>query len=369
VGSGGPHSEAIAWSKDSISSTSRLSSKVSKANVCLHQKERSCVAASGMQTMMWYTAANPTVRMDYFAAPYDTNLALTAVKPIAMATLGNNQHHYLGNNAVTLMTENFDSLKPDLTELSVPNFILDLDQISQLFKFWKYGAGLIKNAANANLNYQFGWRPTLGDGRAAYNAVANLHTKLEAFRKRLGKLSKKQKRVDAGSETHTGTYVGLYYTSKWRITRTWTCDAFIAYRPLPIPEMTAFEEHLRGILDSLGFELNLQIVWDAIPFSFILDWFLDVGLICRQFRLDTLELPIKLEDSYLQYKEKISLDVTCQYRPTSDHTGIECPGGNWTMETFHRLPSQPDYQSLVWNGWHFPSLNQAVLGLSLGFSR
>jgi hypothetical protein len=273
------------------------------------------------------------------------------------------------NNAVQLMTANFDILNPDITELSVPNFLLYLYQISQLYKFWKYGAGLVKNVANANLNYQFGWRPTIGDSRAVFSAVANLHEKLEAFRKRLGKLSKKQKTVDAGSETHTGTYNGSYFTSKWSINRTWTCDAYIAYRALPIADMTAFEKYLRGILDSLGFELNLEIVWDAIPFSFILDWVLDVGLVARQFRLDTLELPIKLEDSYLQYKEKVSLDVTCRYNSTSEHTAVECPGGMYTMETFHRLPAQPDYQSLVWNGWHFPTLNQAVLGLSLGLSR
>jgi hypothetical protein len=133
--------------------------------------------------------------------------------------------------------------------------------------------------------------------------------------------------------------------------------------------MTAFERMLKGVLDSWGIELNAEIIWDAVPFSFVLDWFLDVGTLARQFRMDTLELPIKLEDCYLQFKETVTVQSQTTLPANAEHTSLVFPGASYERNVFHRLSAQPDYQSMVWSGWRFPSLNQAVLGLSLGLTR
>jgi hypothetical protein len=293
--------------------------------------------------------------------------ALDIAKSAAFSSIGINGSNWLRTNAVPLITANFDSLRPDLTEVSVPNFLLDIGQISSLMKLWKYRKPLIKNIANANLNYQFGWRPTLGDVSAMISSISNLQSKIKSFQDRLGKLTTKQKTVATGGTTHSGTAQSGEIT--WSATHKYTCTAHIAYRPLPLKEFSAFEKMLRGVLDSWGFELNAEILWDAIPFSFVLDWFLDVGSLVRQFRLDTLELPIKLEDCYLQFKETVTVDSRLVLNPNVDHTKLVYPGASYERTLFHRLGAQPDYQSLVWSGWRFPSLNQAILGLSLGLTR
>jgi hypothetical protein len=371
VATGGPFVYHPVTVDEVITSTNRSSPKSSLANFCLHEKTTSLLHAGGTDSLFWYTAANPTVRQDYYAGGVDAEICLTQAKNAGLASLsGNNGKYYLLVNAIPLMTAHYDSLRPDLTELSVPNFLLDLENLSNLAKLWNKRKSLAANVAGLNLNYQYGWRPTAGDSAAALAAVTGFYDKLKAFRKRLGKLTSKSKTVDSGEESHTGTTTFNAYTIRWRATRKWDCKAYISYRPLPIKEMTAFEEILRGLLDSLGFEINLEIVWDAIPFSFIIDWFFDVGMLCRNFRLDTLELPFRLENSFLQYKETVVVDCAATYN--ENHPDVKpwrVPGASFERKTFHRFSAVPDYLDMRNWGWKFPSLNQALLGVSLGFSR
>jgi hypothetical protein len=129
--------------------------------------------------------------------------------------------------------------------------------------------------------------------------------------------------------------------------------------------MTDLERTLRGTLDSLGFELNPGILWDAIPFSFIVDWFFDVGAILNKFRFDTLELPIEIEDCYLQYKEIYRLDFRT-YRPAdADCKRIEFSGGAYERRFFNRMPFGISLEDSIRYGFRTPKLNQALLFLSL----
>jgi len=364
---GGPYSYTSSSSEDTITSTNRLNSRDGHANACLHTRERT-TAPNYTTNYNWYTAANPTVRVEQYDSGSQAAGNLVSAKAAAFSALGVTGKDFLRNNAIPLITANFDSLRPDLTEVSVPNFLLDIGQISSLMKLWKYRRPLVQNLANANLNYQFGWRPTIGDVTGMFNSIRNLQEKIKAFQDRLGKLTTKQKLVASGSVAKSGTISGGY-TIRWRAVQTYTCTAHIAYRPLPLKEMTSFERLLKGTLDSWGFELNAEILWDAIPFSFVLDWFLDVGTLARQFRLDTLELPIKLEDCYLQFKETVTVDCDSEETANADHNVRHLPGASYERTVFHRLGAQPNYQSMVWLGWRFPSLNQAILGLSLGLTR
>jgi hypothetical protein len=56
------------------------------------------------------------------------------------------------------------------------------------------------------------------------------------------------------------------------------------------------EEHalLLGLLDSLGVNLNPQIIWNAIPWSFVVDWVAKVGNYLNQFQVRNMEPVINI---------------------------------------------------------------------------
>jgi hypothetical protein len=56
--------------------------------------------------------------------------------------------------------------------------------------------------------------------------------------------------------------------------------------------------------DAFGVRLDASIIWNAIPFSFIVDWVVDVSGFLRRFSVNNLGLQVTVEDfcSSLKYK-------------------------------------------------------------------
>jgi hypothetical protein len=198
-------------------------------------------------------------------------------------------------------------------------------------------------------------------------SISNLQKKLKDWNDSLGQLRRKRKTVLDESKGGSGTFYYANGTIKvdWSgyVKRKVTCH--IAYRPLPIQALSGFERGLRGALDSLGFELNPGIIWDAIPFSFVVDWFVNVGKVANSFKIDTLELPFALVDSYVQYKESFSVDMRVTNVANVDHLDIPLTGGTYRRSFFHRYSCVPDFFELLKRGWKVPKMNQAILALSL----
>ncbi len=143
-------------------------------------------------------------------------------------------------------------------------------------------------------------------------------------------------------------------------------SAHFTFQTQKIPELETMEGILRVYLDVLGFELNPRIIWDAIPFTFVLDWFFDVGGWLNRFKADTLKLPIALVDSYIQYKEEIRCET--QWQRGSDGAYIPQPRSAPVFEVnqfFGRLPIFPDYSAATAKGWKMPNINQLVNFASL----
>jgi len=313
--------------------------------------------------------AAPTIRTEDNATSWGNESTGSAIGQAACkAAFGVSiQDQLLYTSGQSFIDQNFDRMRPDLTEVSVPNFLIDVGQIKSLFKIWSLRRGFLSNVANANLNYQYGWKPTIGDISAMVNSIRNLQKKIDEWNRSLGAFKKRQCLVLSDTISKSGTSnVSTWGTVAWSGSLTRSVTAHITFVPLPLREMTNLERLLRGTLDSLGFELNPGILWDAIPFSFVVDWFLNIGSYLERFKLDTLELPFRLEDSYLQYKEVMFIDC----RTTNNGTPLQIPvsryGGSRRSEKFfHRVPIGPSYSLMTGLGWKFPTRNQGGLAASL----
>jgi len=358
-------------SLESIVYTTRSKAMPSASNMCRHST----------RSLDYSSKANVPSRLDWvdhgvYYTYYDihkesvTGHALADIA--ARAAFGVNQGTaVLGASGQAFINDAATRLRPDLTTVSVPNFLADIGDITSLVELWRKNLSLAKNLAGAHLNYKFGWKPTIGDLQQMVEGVTRLQEKLAAFEKSCGQIQ--SGRVTCLKENFTKSGEIAFDASmkcRWHATLDKVVTGYVVWRPQPLAVLSNFDRTLRGLLDTLGFQLNPRIVWDAIPFTFVIDWFFGVGAWLQTFSVDALELPIKYVDSYLQYHEKIHIESYTFYAPSlipgNTQTGTATSGGWVTNETlFQRMPLFPDYATLAGLGWRMPTFGQTTLLVSL----
>lgn len=113
-----------------------------------------------------------------------------------------------------------------------------------------------------------------------------------------------------------------------------------------------FNDLIRKV-DSIGFLPTLQNVWDLIPYSFVIDWFVDIGSLLERIDADIriLQLPIR----YATMSRKVTADLTLsptanfpysgtvnkvQYqRWVTDHCPVPTPSVSQTPDFDHWIES------------------------------
>jgi len=392
--------KTISMANEEIVYTTKKKADRHSSNYCRHMVERDFTPDAGMIQIPCYSAAVPTCVQEYTHGCVAARDGLGAAKSTALTAFGvTTGFSVLQTNGQAFANQYFDRMRPDLTEVSVPNFLLDIVSIKSMLSFLRTKRGFVstltgkelrkkirdlyrslskksvknalKEVGSKNLEYQYGWVPSVGDIASMISSILGTQQLIRDWNDHIGKVYTRQCNIPVSSLTRSGTienYNG-WADVNWSSAINQSCVARIKYRTLPIPALSAFERGLRGSLEGLGFELNPAIIWDAIPFSFIVDWFLNVGGALERFRVDTLELPIRLIDSNLQFKEFWRVDSRLKQRGTNDIQAAFMPGATYTRKIFHRMPCAPDLNVLNSLGWKSPSWNQIGLALSLGITR
>jgi len=116
---------------------------------------------------------------------------------------------------------------------------------------------------------------------------------------------------------------------------------------------------LRGLIHAFGVDRVGSILWEALPFSFVVDWFVNIGDMIRSVEDHLLDpLPIVIHDfsHSLKYGWRISLRWNWDGKILTDIAYRD-------YEYYERrrdIPSLWDSLSV-----HTPNANQVGLGLSL----
>jgi hypothetical protein len=109
-----------------------------------------------------------------------------------------------------------------------------------------------------------------------------------------------------------------------------------------------------AMLDALGVNLNPAIIWNAIPWSFVVDWVVGVGRWLDQFKSRNLE-PVCLIHRYL-YSVRIQRSTMCFSNILPTTLGHSPWGGNYlaaqhTEIAYRRSPGMPDlYRAIETSG-------------------
>jgi len=363
--------------EETIVYTNQPPSTRGKSNFCMHTKKQLAYGGTpSAPVMLHHIPGNRRYKLYAFhidSKSYHLNI-LEDAKAAFTHNLGD---AVLNGSGQAYINTACEQIRPDLTTISLPNFLIEIDQIQTLWTMWKYKLSDAKRlystakfVAGVHLGLVYGARPLDEDLHAITGIVFDLNSKLKAFIDSCGKIFSNQVTIFNETLKVSGTkevIPGSGHFTNWNGTLERRVTAHITWKPQALKAVGDLQTAVRVLLDSFGIELNPRILWDAIPFSFVVDWFLDVGSVIGRYRIDAMELPIQYVDSYLQYKEVLTVESRVVFFRDNPNLSPHYSDGGWVTkkEFFHRLPILPDYWVLTSNGWKLPSLNQAYIGLSL----
>jgi hypothetical protein len=220
--------------------------------------------------------------------------------------------------------------------VSLPNFILELGDLKSLAELaMRYARiakspkhllkklkrsssenvkDLAKEAADLNLTYEFGIKPFINDLQDILNVTTNLQKRLKWLKRTKGKhVTTRNLSNKAFPDYQTGSMnwlptgvavsssefnVRTHYTGR---KQTYVAGATM-YHDLG-PELEGFYSLLSAYTSYFGFDRPVEVIWEAIPFSFLVDWFLDLSYYAEQFQVQSaFSQRIKLTNPWFSVK-------------------------------------------------------------------
>lgn len=208
-------------------------------------------------------------------------------------------------------------------EIDLGNFLWEAREIGALVP--SIEGGLLKSAGGLHLWWSFGVAPTLADLDSLANILVTVRDRLKQLRRHNGtrrKLKRKRKFAGVpafppeiwwtrGPDSGGSPFVDDY----WSATLVQHSCEFRAVcrlrQDLDIPE--GLEGTVRGLIAALGLNNPLGTAWQSIPYSFLLDWVLDVGGLFRRHAIPTFTGVYAVEDFSVSRKETWSWKVEYRY--------------------------------------------------------
>jgi hypothetical protein len=190
-------------------------------------------------------------------------------------------------------------------DVSIANFLYELKDFKEIFTGLN-GARKLKNVpkpkfskvpaiANSTfLQYNFAWAPFIGDLLKLRSMIDSVPKRLDFLRRTRGKPTRVHFRVDdAWSDPGPlDEAVDLYYNKRYPYDSLFADSQITNFLRLSsytskfsssctiVQEIDGLDDAWTGIkavYASLGLNNPLKIVWNAIPFSFMIDWVAPVG--------------------------------------------------------------------------------------------
>lgn len=248
-------------------------------------------------------------------------------------------------------------------ELLMANIFMEFKSIKSTFDFLKGSWKKLKTYADGYLSYEFGIKPLLKDAETLAKFMAVIPERLAWLRKNQGKPVKVSFTRDVSELypelTHTYTGSSTIYHSRMVTSAKYRAYALLVY---DVAQLSDLELKARLATRALGFDNPIGIVWEAIPYSFVVDWLLKVG----DF-LDALAPKITLPYKFLDVGWTLRVTESLDYWATTRYPRTAVPGkwnvGNRRRTSFIRSPGLPVNISSLQSG--DPGLKQLALATAL----
>lgn len=264
--------------------------------------------------------------------------------------------------------EAYLTMKPSLNSgFSLSNFILELAELKFLLKIWRDGAGYIakwksqskkQRVAQGYLGWNFGVKLFVQDCITMHEKLTNMEQTLNDYKSRQGrpmtshwKYQEPQQSQDAKINT-SGTSM-----AKGSMDRVYHASMRYTYT---VPAIDSEYAKLKGILDILGLQVNASVIWEAIPFSFVGDWWLGVGNYLQALRTDYLDSVVHLQDFCVSRKDRETRSDRFHYSGSA-----WCHPYNKTWTVYERKRMIPDVRDFGIRETHRYGSKQMLLSTAL----
>lgn len=224
-----------------------------------------------------------------------------------------------------------------------------------------------KDVANYHLAYNFGVKPLVSDIMALFESLSGLQEKVAWLRKNQGKPVKVRFSKDL-SKSYAPSGGVIYddsieqdvlyirhYSCKYR------AHALIVY---DTQKLNDAELALRVLCRQVGLDAGLGMLWETIPYSFLVDWVFRVGE-----WLDQFDSHVTLPYTFLDVGWSVSIVedrcLTYYYKYPHKESFMTAYGARRTR--YYREPGIPASLSSVQTG--LPGAEQLVLAMSLAVQR
>jgi hypothetical protein len=290
----------------------------------------------------------------------------------------------MGNFAFAKMCP---KLKP---AISILNFVYELRELMSLFKLWERSVPLMRNLTNAQLNYAFGWRPFLSD-------IVQMLNIMEDLRKQLNKLLRGEHKVHTRNfqtkfKVKDRDFVwddlpsiypnGPVYHDVWKHSCIGRRTRGLAFSTLDYNASLKFTYHLpalrkkyaglKAMLDAFGVYWDPKVIWNAIPFSFVVDWFVGVGnYLSDAFSNPNFPVEIRVFDFCHSLKVEVGSHTTLIGSEESSRPEEYRTVGEYKLRhrAYWRRIFTPRKKSLLTvSGWDDASIDKVRLMIGLLYS-
>jgi len=332
----------------------------------------------------------------YWAAEYRGPILAGILSGKSLPSVPQSNLEQLGATAISRCspTNNIASSANMLRELRTEG----LPKLSGL-QLLKKKTNLLRNLGEEHLNVQFGWMPIVGDLKAVAFVIANAHTLLSQYERDAGRVVRRryyfpEERTSSASvvgaqrallgnfatgifnPVNTGGdpleilyYGGAGTSTLYRIRQTWKkawfSGAFTYHLPSGYNPRNKMAESARHAQFLLGLDLTPEVVWNATPWTWAIDWFSNAGDVIANLS-DWATDGLVMKYGYMM-EHSIATDTYFVDKRGALSAPFASPSPLIvSVETKRRVKASPFGFGLTWSGL---SLRQKAIAGALGLTK
>lgn len=324
-----------------------------ETNHCFHKKLTvSLVHAGGLTARDYRTVTFPNVVWHYHGG-YLNNAALPNL------TGANSYSRLIGwysesyNPILSLDWKGLSSIAMDAMwptfnqGFSIINFLYEIREAKRLLELWKRRKSPLYNVAGGHLNLNFGWKPFLSDVMEMLKILSNLKDRLAQLKRQAGKLQRRHyetsltSRISLPAEYASGIDGwGGQIAAQYEWVEEPVYHATLVYTFRLPPDIDTILGQCKQWLDAFGVSLDPSILWNALPFSFIVDWFFGVGSFLHSLRRDNIDLQVTV----LDFCHSAKIHARCTHYIRQDMLPLT-PVWVSQFKSYHRSKALPGFIS------------------------